>query len=225
MATTTFKPGILIILFFLFSPGCFSQASNLYIPVTINSPLFAKNKTKELQFGSKINNYGLHLNFAGQSNNKVLIFSIQQNNGHLKFDPLNFNEYFEKGQEIHLIQTYPSRMLYCELGAGYDFKTLSQKLTVIAGGGQQFYPGVSRVFVQFDWGNEGKLINAGFTIRGNYKFEDFFKESLFTLEPAIQGKVKFWKLRLFNQFGYSLAIKKDHDYMKPFLTVGLEYIL
>lgn len=225
MGTFTSKSGILILLLFLFSSGSYSQVSNLYIPVTINSPLFAKNKEKEFQIGSKINNYGLHLNFAGQIKNRVLIFSIQQNNGNLKFDPLNFNEYYEQGQKNHLIQTYPTKMFYCELGAGYDFKIPSQKLTVIAGGGQQFYPGVSRLFVQFDWGNEGRLINAGLTIRGNYKFENFLKESLFTLEPAIQGKLKIWKLRLFNQFGYSLALKKDHDYMKPFLTVGFEYIL
>jgi len=201
----------------------YAQIDNLYIPVTINAPLFKNNKCKELQIGSKINNYGLHINFAGQSKSKILIFSIQQNNGNIKFDPLNFNEYYIQGQDKHLIQTYPTKMLYCELGVGYNLNMNKQKLSFLSGVGQQFLNKNTRYFIQLDFGKENKLINVGVSLRGNYaKIQN---QSFFTLEPLIQGKVKIWKLRIVNQFEYCIAINKGNDYMKPVFTIGLEFIL
>jgi hypothetical protein len=197
--------------------------NNLYIPVTINSPLFIKNQIKEFQIGTKVNNYGLFFNLAGQYKRKVLTFSIQQNNGNIKFDPLNFNKYFNQGQETHLIQSYPRNIFYCELGLGYDFNISKQKLTFLTGIGHQFSQTITRYFLQLDWGNESKLINAGTTIRANYAIVE--NDHLITLEPVVQGKVKIKKIRIVNQFGYSIPIKKHHDYMKPILTLGLEYIL
>ena len=112
-------------------------------------------------------------------------------------------------------------MFYVEIGFGYNFKLESQKLSLIGGIGQQFQDVNTRYFLQLDWGSESKLINAGISLRSNYTIID--KTNLITLEPVIQGKVKIWKFRIVNQFGYSIAIKKNHDYMKPILTIGLEY--
>ena len=213
---------VFIIPILLFSE-VFGQTETSYIPVTINSPLFAKNIEKEFQAGSLINNYGLNFHFNGHFKNKIIIFSVQQNNGYIKFDPLNFNKYYSQGQESHLIQSYPTKMLYGELGFGYNFKLYSQKLSLITGFGQQFQNKNTRYFIQLDWGNESKLINAGVSLRGNYTLVK--NNEFFTLEPVIQGKVRIWKLRIVNQFGYSIAIKKKHDYLKPILTVGLELII
>ena len=199
------------------------QTSALYIPVTINSPLFAKGKEKELQTGLLINNFGLNFNLAGLLKNKIIIFSIQQNNGNTRFDPLNFNKYYTLGQKSHLIQSYPTRMRYGELGFGYDFKHQSQKLSLIAGVGQQFQRMNTRFFLQFDCGNESRLINAGLSVRGNYTFVR--NEELITIEPVVQGKVKIGKFRIVNQFGYSIAIKEEHDYMKPILSAGLQFVI
>ena len=211
---------VVLILGLLFSE-IFGQTKNLYIPVTINSPLFSNDKNREIQLGTKINNYGLIFNIDGQLKRKILIISIQQNNGNVKFDPLKFNNYYYQGQENHLIQSYPINMFYVEIGFGYNFKLESQKLSLIGGIGQQFQDVNTRYFLQLDWGSESKLINAGISLRSNYTIID--KTNLITLEPVIQGKVKIWKFRIVNQFGYSIAIKKNHDYMKPILTIGLEY--
>lgn len=206
----------------LFSFDCISQTTNrLYIPVTVNSPLF--NQSNEMQLGTVINNFGFNYNFAGQFENKILILSIQHNTGRIGFDPLNFNDYYEQEEETHLIQSKPSEMFYCELGLGYNFKHKTQKISVFAGIGQQFQNPNTRLFVQFDWGNESKLINAGVSLRGNYTNVD--NNNLFTLEPVVQGKIKIWNFRIINQFGYSIAIKKNEDYMKPILTIGLEYVI
>ncbi|MBK7029182.1 MAG: hypothetical protein IPH45_08190 [Bacteroidales bacterium] len=191
--------------------------------MTINSPLFIKNKKSELQIGAKINNYGLYYNFAGQLKRKILIFSIQHNSGNIKFDPFNFNKYFEPGQATHLIQSYPSKMFYCELGLGYDINLKKQKLSILFGIGQQFQKNNTRYFFQVDWGNETRLLNAGVSLRGNYSLVNNTRFA--TLEPAVQGKLKIWKLRIVTQLGYSIALKKGHDYAKPILSMGLDFIL
>src|ERR1035437_6727289 len=121
--------GIFLIIFYFLSP-CYSQTEKLYIPVSINSPLFTKDRDRELQIGVKINNYALHFNLAALSKNKFLIFSVQQNNGNILFDPLNFSQYYNRDEEAHLIQTYPEKMFYCEFGFGYNLKLKSQKLAV-----------------------------------------------------------------------------------------------
>lgn len=206
----------------LFIIDSLSQSNDrLYIPVTINSPLF--NQSNEIQIGATINNYGLNYNLAGQFENKIIILSIQQNTGSIEFDPLNFNDYYEQGEETHLIQSKPSNMLYGEIGLGYNFKHKSQKISLIAGVGQQFQNLNTRYFIQIDWGNESRLINAGVSLRANYSNVD--NRDLVTLEPIVQGKVKIWNFRIVNQFGYSIAIKRNEDYMKPILTVGIEYII
>ena len=192
----------------------------LYTPVSINSPLF--NRTDEIQIGANINNFGLNYKLAGQFKNKIFIFSLQHNSGRIMFDPLNFNKYWENGEENHLLQTKPSKMLYVEFGFGYNFQHKTQKINFLAGFGRQIVNPDSRLFVQFDWGNESRLINAGVSLRANYT--QVQQVNLIILEPSVQGKIKFWKLRLINQFGYSIPIKKKQDYMKPTITVGLEYV-
>lgn len=213
---------LFLILVFL-SNVSVGQPDNLYIPVTINAPQFIKDKDKELQIGTKINNYGLHFNLAGKLKRKILIFSIQQNNGNIKFDPLNFNKEYYALEETHLIQSHPTKMFYCELGFGYNFNFSSQKLSLIAGVGQEFTYTNTRYFLQLDWGNESKLMNAGVTLRANYTTVN--DNSLITLEPMVQGKIKIWKFRIVSQFGYSFAFKENQDYMKPILTFGLEYTI
>ncbi|NOZ45780.1 MAG: hypothetical protein GXO79_03260 [Chlorobi bacterium] len=204
---------------FLFD--CFGQTNRSYIPVTINSPFF--NQNDEIQVGAKINNYGLNCNIAGQLNSNILIVGLQYNTGQFGFDPLNFNDYYEQGEATHLIQSKPSEMLYCEIGFGYNYEHKKQKLSLLTGIGQQFINLNTRLFVQFDWGNESRLINAGVSLRGNYTI--VANKNLITLEPVVQGKVKIWNFRIVNQFGYSIAIRKNEDYMKPILTIGLEYII
>ncbi len=51
------------------------------------------------------------------------------------------------------------------------------------------------------------------------------KTDLLTLEPFLQGKLKVHKFRFIGQFGYSIILKEGHDYMKPMLAVGMEYVL
>lgn len=194
-----------------------------YIPVTINSPLFKKDIEKEIQAGSFINNYGLHLHFARQLKKRIIIFSFQQNDGNIKFDPLHFNKYRSQGQEFHLIQSYPTKMFYCEFGTGFILKSKSKKLSLTTGIGHEFQNKNTRFFLQFEIGNESRIMNAGASIRANYT--TFNSSSFIALEPVVQGKLKIGKLRIVNQFGYSIAIKKHHDYMKPILTVGIEIVL
>lgn len=194
---------------------------DLYIPVTINSPLFAK--AEEIQIGANINNYGFNYKVAGQLKNKIIIFSIHQNSGHIEFDPMNFNEYNERGEQEHKIQSKPSEMFYTELGLGYNIQYNSQKINLIAGVGRQFKNPNTRLFIQLDWGNEAKLINAGFSLRGNYT--TVMEIDFFTIEPVIQGKFKIWNFRVLAQYGYSIAAKKHEDYMKAILTLGIEYLL
>jgi len=212
----------LLFLTTLLTIDVFCQSNDaLYTPVTINSPLFSRED--EIQIGANINNYGFNYRIAGQLKNKILIFSMQHNSGQIEFDPLDFNEYYEQGEETHLIQSKPSKMFYCELGLGYNFQHKTQKINLLAGAGRQIINPNTRLFIQIDWGNESRLINAGVSLRGNYtKVRDV---DLFTLEPVVQGKLKIWNFRVVNQFGYSIAIKKNEDYMKPILTAGIEYII
>lgn len=197
------------------------SSSALYIPVTINSPLFSRDN--ELQIGEYVNNYGFNYKLAGQYNSKIIILSVQHSFGIFQFDPLSFNNYSQLGEETHLIQSRPTGMFYYELGIGYNFQHKTQKINLLIGAGRQVINPNTRLFVQFDWGNESRLMNAGISVRGNYtKVKNI---DLFTLEPVIQGKLKIWNFRLVNQFGYSIAIKKNEDYMKPILTVGMEYII
>ncbi len=214
------KPFAILILAFFFCKS-FGQTSALYIPVTINSPLFFNDENKEIQVGTKINNFGVNVNAAGQLNKKILIVNIQYNNGKINFDPLHFKKYYSPGKGEQLIQSYPSEMFYAEMGLGYNFKLHSQKLCLIAGIGQQFQNTNTRYFLQLDLGHEGRLVNAGASLRGNYTVVNHV--NLITLEPVLQWKAKIWKLRFVNQFGYSIAIIRKHDYMKPILTIGLEY--
>ncbi|MCX6230489.1 MAG: hypothetical protein NTZ33_02995 [Bacteroidetes bacterium] len=214
---------ITLLLFVLFFTESFGQTNSQYIPVTINSPLFITANEKETQAGLKINNYGLYFNLDAHLKRKIFIFSVQGNDGSFKFDPLNFNKYYYQGQEASLIQSYPSKMFYAEIGVGYNFKLISQKLSIIAGIGQQFQHLNTRYFLQLDWGNESRIINAGVSIRGNYTKVN--NSELITLEPVIQGKIKINQFRIVNQFGYSIALKKNHDYMMPVFTIGMEYII
>lgn len=209
---------VMVVMFAIITNGQIQQ--EFFTPVTINSPLF--NRTDEIQIGANINNFGLNYKVAGQFKNRIFIISMQHNSGQIKFDPLNFNKYWEIGEENHLIQTKPSKMLYVEFGFGYNFQNKTQKINLLAGFGRQIVNPNSRLFVQLDWGNESRLINAGVSIRVNYT--QVQQVNLIILEPTVQGKIKFWKLRLINQFGYSIPIKKKQDYMKPTITVGLEYI-
>ena len=210
----------LVFLTTLLTIDAFCQSNDvLYIPVSINSPLF--NRDDEIQIGANINNYGFNYKIAGQLKSKIVLFSIQQNSGQTTFDPLNFNDYYEQGEVAHLIQSKPSKMFYSELGLGYNFQHKTQKINLLVGAGRQIINPNTRLFVQIDWGNESRLINAGISVRGNYtKVKDI---DFFTLEPVIQGKLKIWNFRVVNQFGYSIAMKKNEDYMKPILTVGIEY--
>jgi len=197
------------------------KAQSLYVPTTINSPLFSKGMEKENKRGTLINNYGLHFNYSGVLKRKILIVGMQCNGGGLKFDPLNFNKYFFEGQESHLIASYPTSTIYAEFGLGYNAKLNSQKLSFITGAGHDIINKNTRYFLQIDWGNESKLINAGVSARANYAVLE--NNHLFVLEHVIQGKVKVWEFYIVNQFGYAIAIKKGHDYMKPILSIGLEF--
>lgn len=206
----------------LLTIDAFCQSNDaLYIPVSINSPLF--NRDDEGQIGVNINNYGFNYKIAGQIKSKILIFSLQQNSGQTKFDPFNFNNYYEQGEETHLIQSKPSEMFYCELGLGYNFQHKTQKIHLLVGAGKQIINPNTRLYIQVDWGNESRLINAGVSVRGNYTIVKDIE--LYTLEPLIQGKLKIWNFRVLSQFGYSIAMKRNEDYMKPILTFGIEYII
>ncbi len=212
---------LLAFLSILLSNKVFCQSNgDLYTPVTINAPFL--NQKNEIQAGANINNYGLNYLFAGKLKNKILIFSVQQNPDNLAFDPLNFYGYKESGESKHLIQSKPAQMFYLELGVGYSLKLNTQKIGLFAGLGQQLINPNTRIYIQCDWGKEGELINAGVSLRGNYTRVN--SENLVTLEPVVQGKVKIWNFRIIKQFGYSIALKEDF-YMKPILTVGLQYVI
>lgn len=212
----------LLLLAVLLTIDSLGQSNNAqYTPVTINSPLF--NSEDEIQIGMNLNNFGFNYKAAGQLNSKILIFSLQHNTGRTKFDPLNFNDYVDQGEGSHLIQSKPAKMFYSEIGFGYNFRHKSQKISLISGIGYQFQNPNTRLFIQFDWGNESRLINAGVSFRGNYT--NVQNERLLTLEPVLQGKVKIWNFRIINQFGYSIAMKKGEDYMKPIITIGIEYVI
>ncbi|MBU2557011.1 MAG: hypothetical protein KJ578_04435 [Bacteroidetes bacterium] len=148
----------------------------------------------------------MNYSFAGQLKNHILIGSLQLNTGTIRFDPFNFNDYWEQGEETHLIQSKPSDMLYFELGYGYNYQHKTQKLSLVGGVRQQFRNSNTRFFMQFEWGNESELINAGVSLRANFTIVNGF--NLFTLEPVVQGKVKIGSFRIVNQFGYSIAIKR-----------------
>lgn len=213
---------VLFILVFLLTIKTFGQSIvNLYTPVSVNSPLFSREN--EIQIGANLNNYGLNYKVNGQWGKAILIASIQHNPGSIEFDPLNFNDYSVQSEPTHLIQSRPDRMMYCEFGFGYNLHHKTQKISFLAGAGRQIINPNTRWFFQFDWGNESSLINAGITVRANYTKVNGI--DFFTMEPMVQGKVKFWNFRIVNQFGYSVAMKKHEDYMKPVLTVGLEYII
>jgi hypothetical protein len=114
-------------------------------------------------------------------------------------------------------------MLYYELGFGYNFQPKTQKVSLAAGVGREFLAPNTRLFLQIDWGAEQRLIDFGIAARGNYT--SILGIDLFTLEPAIQGKIKIRNFRIVNQFGYSIPLKKNQQYMKPILTLGIEYVL
>ena len=202
----------------------FSQTTVLHIPVAVNAPFLEQND--KFQVGVKINNYGLNYSAAIRQKSTIWIFGIQYNSGEVDFNPLDlnvFNAFDEKRNQTSLIQSKPTKMFYAELGIGQDFEYKKQKLSLFMGIGQQFQNNKTRLFVQLDWRNENRLMDVGVSVRGNYSIIDY--EHLLGLTPVIQTKIKFWKIRLVNQFGYSIAIKKQGGHMKPIFTLGLEYVL
>lgn len=220
------KIATLILVLSISSTFMFGQSDDLYLPVTINSPVFDKNPGNKVQAGTKINNFGLHFQVASRIKDNVLLFSIQQNNGNIEFDPLNFNLYRAYDQETHLIQTYPMQAFYGELAWGRIFSLESylfhtQTLKFFVGSGHQFHNHYSRLFVQFDWGNQSEKFYAGLSLRANYTRVQ--QKNLGTIEPALQGKIKLWNLWIVHQLGYSLALKNNEDYMKPVYTLGINY--
>ncbi|MCF8308342.1 MAG: hypothetical protein K9I68_04960 [Bacteroidales bacterium] len=218
-----------IILIFVLSISytpIFGQSNDLYLPVTINSPVFEETPGTKVQAGTKINNFGLHFQLASRLNDNVVIFSIQQNNGNIELDPLNFNLYKAYDQETHLIQSYPEETLYGELAWGRIFSFDSflfntHTLKFFVGIGNQIHNLDSRYFVQLDWGSQSEKFYAGLSVRGNYTSVQ--QKKLFTIEPALQGKIKLWRFWMVHQLGYSAAVKNHEDYMKPIYTVGLNY--
>lgn len=189
------------------------KQQNLYIPVSLNSPLFSTDD--QVQLGASINTYGFNFKLSGQLQRKILIFSIQHNSGNVKFDPLHFNKYQFDG---NYIKALPVKMLYVELGGGYNLSYESQKIAVIAGVGLQIENPNSRFFVQLDWGRESRLINAGLSLRASYTQVN--GRQFVVIEPVFQGKLCLGNFRIINQFGYAYA-----GSLYPIFSVGLEYVL
>lgn len=204
----------------VFGTGNAQIQKHLYAPVSLISLRF--DTDDNFMFGVGINNYGFHYQYAALFDNKVIILGIQNNSGKVEFDPLNFNQYFEQGEETHLIQSRPTKMFYGELGFGLCYQNNSKRYGFSAGIGHQFSNSNTRLYFQADMGAESKMVNAGISLRGNYTV--VLDQQLLTLEPVVETKVKIWKIRLVNQFGYSIAII-GIGYMKPVLTFGIEYVM
>lgn len=207
----------------LFSKGytqIISEPENpeFYIPVTVNASFFGIKD--EVQIGANINNFGFNYNFSGQLKNKILVLSYQQTNGTTNFDPLNFkNNPFSYG----LKQDLPAKTNYIEAGFGYNFHLINHSIALLAGVGRQFELPNDRMYLQIDWSDNYRTLNSGVSLRGNYTNSS--GEKLVVLEPVIQGSFRVWKLRILNQFGYSIPIKKGYTNMEPILTLGIKYVV
>ena len=199
----------------------FSQATVLHIPVSTNAPFLEQ--SDKFQIGVKINNYGFNYSAALRQKTNTWTFAVQYNSGETNFNPLNLNSFNEKRDEISLLQTKATKMFFAEVGIGQDFEYKKQRLSLFMGIGQQFHNKKTRLFVQLDWRNENRLMDVGVSVRGNYSIIGY--QHLLGLTPVIQTKIKLWKIRIVNQFGYSIAIKKQEGHMKPIFTLGLEYVL
>lgn len=200
---------VLIILSLIFTVvTCYSQINEtLFNPVSVNAPF--NNGYDQLLGGVRFNNYGVHGNFSVQKDNKVFIVSVQDNSDVLNFDPLGFSD-------VPVIGSTNHPMTYLEMGGGYNFELASFYVTTLAGFGTQFKDKSNRVFVQLDWYNEGNIIAAGVSVRGNYvRVND---ESYLVLEPMLQLKIPIWKFRIVHQFGYAFGVDKT-----PIIALGIEF--
>lgn len=215
------KNKILNTLIFIFSiTYCYGQT---YLPITIYSPQL--DETSKVQTEIGINNFGLNSSIGFKFNKIIGAFHYEYNNGNLTIDPLNFNEY-----RTNRIQYFPSKHNYLELFVGYKFRLTNQKLSTYAGIGNHLTFKKWRYFVQIDWGNESKIIDTGFSLRGTYSKAsslDIFNSTalivkpVYILSPAIYGKLKLWKIYINNQFGY--VINLNEDSIQPVITFGIGY--
>jgi len=203
---------ILLIFIFLNSLICLGQyTGEAFTPVTTNTPLF-NNYDDAFLLGTTIDNYGLNHHAAWQFKNTIVLCSIRYNTGEIKFNPLHINNY---AGSVYNPSPQSSKMFYSEFGGGHNFKHPTQILTLIGGIG--IGNKITNYFFQFDWGNNGGLIDAGISVRGNYAY--YNNRFTFNLQPVIVGKINLFDLRLVHQFGYSIPEAQ------PIITFGLEYFL
>lgn len=215
------QKALMMLLAAVLSTGlAFGQAGSLYVPVTTNTPLFNPDET--WQAAIQFNNFGFNYSLAAQKDQKVVFASVQHSDGRLRFDPLTLVN-VDPGFSEQLIEIDASPTFYSELGLGYHFGLpYSQKLGLYAGFGRGFVRDMSRLFMQVDWGNEGKLANFGVSLRGNYARVN--EVNMFILEPRIVAKFKYKKLRLLTQFGYSIPTNEGQDFTRAILSVGIGYV-
>lgn len=198
-----------------------AQQNDLYVPSTLNNPLFDLAASKEFQFNNLLNNYGTYHSIAFRNTSNVFILEAEHNAGSFKFDPLNFNDYYEDGQEKHLIASYPERTLTAGIAYGKSYNLKHSNLTLIAGISNNFFNDYFAPFIQMDFGNESKYVLAGAAAR--LVHANIEGTPLMLLQPALNGKLKILSFRLVHQFAYCLPLKRHHDYMKPVFSFGLEY--
>lgn len=198
-----------------------NEVKNKFIPVSVNAPIFGQNEVVKVD--AVASNYGFNLSIVGKRKDKFVLISLQSDILH--FDPfrIKMDSRYERYSKEPLIADYPKKMLYGEAGIGYDFKWGSKSVNLMGGVGQQFENPNTRFFAQFSMGQNGKLIDAGFSLRANVTRVN---DRLITiLEPVILGKVKIGSFRLVHQFGYAVIVVRGEDYGRPILSFGLEYVI
>jgi len=203
--------------------SCYGQQ---YLPVSIYTPQFNDQSVLQTELG--INNFGLNYSLGVQFKRMLATFHYEYSNASIYIDPLKING----GSATNQIQSIPFLSNYIEASLGYNLKIPNQKMSAYIGAGNHLTSKSWRYFVQLDWGNESKIIDAGVSIRGNYaqasNLDIFTPQSLipkrvFVVSPSLFGKLKFWKFYIKKQFGYAVILNKNGDSLQPLFTIGIGY--
>lgn len=183
-------------------------------PVQVTVPFSSMlNDTNSVLFSIGYTPHGFRGALSGRKSKFIYNISYQDDDKLLNVpDPdLNFDQFvFHKGYSN-----------YIEGSVSCIFPFRTHFLSLSYGFGSQSEGKVSTNMVQLDWGNESRLINAGFSFRVSRISHG---EILYLYTPMIQGKLKLGNFRVVNQYGLHLTNNGGPIQDYPIYSLGFEYL-
>lgn len=216
------------ILHMLAFTSCIAQnevKSTVYVPATNHFTAFTD--SHETQVAANSNNSGVNASVAYRNNRNFIIGRVQYNDTKVAYKSAYTSTFPNlqspiNGPQIPLVGGELER-LYYEVGMGFMLSDTNIKSEMAVGFG--FQEGVgNRTYFQYNYGSEGSLINAGFSVRLTYDPILIQYGKPYYVSPTIHGKIKWSNFKAVYQFGYLLYDFGELE-MVPQISMGLELVI